>query len=185
MIPAEQGHGDVLSWPPFKYLLSTSCKCCQWATLNYQPLWGQPACNDPYRWRYTGLVIGCIRTTLKGHHHSKLPWSQLRLSGQWSSLILPTALPCFFPPDSTVWTLRATPMHIQALNSIWVCIPENQPATRIRKHSSIWGGLLLKITGYICIYNILTPPHTPIEYKMEEKRIFCVNVVTYGLKFTI
>ena len=155
MIPAEQGHGDVLSWPPFKYLLSTSCKCCQWATLNYQPLWGQPACNDPYRWRYTGLVIGCIRTTLKGHHHSKLPWSQLRLSGQWSSLILPTALPCFFPPDSTVWTLRATPMHIQALNSIWVCIPESQPATRIRKHSSIWGGLLLKITGYTCTYNIL------------------------------
>ena len=79
--------------------------------------------------------------------------------GQWSSLILPSALPCFFPPDSTVLTPRAPLIHIPALNSIRVCIPENQPATHIRKPSSIWGGFLLKITGYTCIYNILKSPN--------------------------
>ena len=159
MIHAQGEHGDVLSWPPFKSLLSSSWKCCQWITLNHQPLWGQPKCNDPSRWRYKGLVIECVRTTLKGHRHSKLSWGQLRSSGQWSSLILPSALPCFFPPDSTVLTPRASPIHIPALNSIQVCIPESQPATHIRKHSSIRGGLLLKITGYTRTYNILKTPN--------------------------
>ena len=54
---------------------------------------------------------------------------------------------------------KASPIHIPALNSIQVCIPESQPATHIRKHSSIRGGLLLKITGYTCIYNSLKPPN--------------------------
>ena len=32
--------------------------------------------------------------------------------------------------------------------------PREPAATRIRKHSSIWGGFLLKTTGYTCTYNI-------------------------------
>ena len=54
-------HGDVLSWPPFKDFLSNCCKCYQWATLNHQPLWGQPMCNGPSRERYKVLASGCVR----------------------------------------------------------------------------------------------------------------------------
>ena len=107
VIHAQGGNGDMLSWPPFRDSLCSSYKCCQWETLNHQTLWGQPVCNDPSGRRCKGLVIGCVRTTLKGHRHSKLPWSQLRSSVQGSSLILPSALPCFFPLDSTVLTPRA------------------------------------------------------------------------------
>ena len=38
-------HGDVLSWPPFKDSLSSCWKCCQWASLNHQPLQEQPMCT--------------------------------------------------------------------------------------------------------------------------------------------
>lgn len=108
----------------------------------------------PSRGRYDSLASGRVRTTLESPHHSRPPCGQLRSSGQCSS-----ALSHFIPPDSTVLTPRATLIHIPALNSIRVCIPESQPATRIRKYSSIWGGFLLKITGYTCIYNILKPPN--------------------------
>ena len=37
--------GDVLSWPPFKDSLSSCWKCCQWASLNHQPLQEQPMCT--------------------------------------------------------------------------------------------------------------------------------------------
>ena len=144
MIHAQGEHGDVLSWPPFKDFLSNCCKCCQWATLNHQPLWGQPMCNDPSRERYKVLASGRVRTTLKGHHHSRSTRGQLRSSGQWCSLILPSALPCFFPLDSTVLTPRAPLIHIPALNSIRVSMSENQPETRIRKHSSTQGGFLFE-----------------------------------------
>ena len=117
--------------------------CCQWATLSHQPLWGQHVCNDPSRWRHKVLASGHFRTTMKGHLHSRPPWDQLRSSGQCSSLILPSALPCPIPPDSIVLVPRAALIHIPALNS-WVCIPENQPATPIRKHSSTQGGSLFE-----------------------------------------
>ena len=61
--------------------------------------------------------------------------------------------------------------------------PGEPAATHIRKHSSIWGGFLLKTTGYTCTYNI--KKKKTIKYKMVETRTFCVNVVTFGLKFTI
>ena len=104
----------------------------------------QAACSDPSRWRYKDLAIGCVRTTLKGHLHSGRPMGSAKVIGYCSSLILPSALSRFFPPDSTVLTPRATLIKIPALNSIWVCIPENQPATCIRKHSSTHGGLLFE-----------------------------------------
>ena len=92
----------------------------------------------------------------KAISHSKLSWGQLRSSGKWSSLILPSALPCFFPPDSTVLIPRATLIQIPALNSIRVCIPENQPATRIRKHSIIWEDFYWKLLVTHVPVNILT-----------------------------
>ena len=71
VIHAMGGHGDVLSWPPFKDLLSNCWKSCQWASLNHQPLWGQPVCTDPSREGHKGLASGYVRTILKGHHHSR------------------------------------------------------------------------------------------------------------------
>ena len=93
----------------------------------------------PSRWRYDSLTSGCVRTTLKSHHHSRPPCGQLKSSGQCSS-----ALSHFVPPDSTVLTPRAPLIHIPTLNSIQVCIRENQPATYIRKHYSTQVGYLFE-----------------------------------------
>ena len=158
MIHAQGEQGDVLSWPPFKSLLSSSCKCCQWITLNHHPCGGSLSAMI-----HPG---GGIKA-----------WS-LDVSGQpWGAVFIPDphgvssgrlasdpawSFPLLYPVSSLlipVLTPRASPIHIPALNSIQVCIPESQPATRIRKHSSIRGGLLLKITGYTRTYNILKTPN--------------------------
>ena len=93
----------------------------------------------PSRERYGSLASGHVRTTLKGHHHSRPPCGQLRSSGQCSS-----ALSHFVPPDSTVLTPRVPLIHIPTLNTIRVCILENQPAVYIRKHSSTQGRYLFE-----------------------------------------
>ena len=132
------GHGDVLSRPPFKDSLPSCWKCCQWATLNHQPLWGQPLCNDPSRGRYKGLVIGHVRTTLKSHLHSELPWGHLRSPGQCSSLIFASALSLLIPP---MLMLGAPLINIPVLNSIWVQ-PREPICNQYKKNPSIWGGFL-------------------------------------------
>ena len=131
-------HGDVLSWSPFENSLSSYCKCCKWA------LWGSfYAMTHPWG----GIMAWPVDVSGQPWRAIFTPdpsWGQLRLSGQWSSLILPSPLPCFFPPDSTMLTPRAPLIHIPALSSIWVCIPENQLAICIRKHFSTQGGVLFE-----------------------------------------
>ena len=39
----------------------------------------QAACSDPSRWRYKDLAIGCARTTLKGHLHSRCPMGSAKV----------------------------------------------------------------------------------------------------------
>ena len=159
MIHAQGGHGDVLSWPPFRDSLSSSWKCCQWETLNHQPLWGQSTCKDPSGWRYKGLIIGCVRTTLRGHLHSRPPWSQLRSSGPViqldPSLCLILFLPSWFysvDPKGTPDTHPSTKLH-PSLH------PREPACNMYQKIFQYWGGFLLKITGYTCIYNSLKPPN--------------------------
>ena len=138
--------------PDFPSSVQLLWKCCQWATLNYQPLWGQTACNDPYRWRYKGLASGHVRTTLKGHLHSrhhmesaKVIWTVIQLDVFLclicSSLIL------------QMLSLRAPLIHIPTLKSVWVCIPENQSAVHNNNNNKIlvFEKFYLKITGYIHI----------------------------------
>ena len=88
----------MLSWSPFKNSLSSYSKWCKWATLNHQPsegsfyamthprggikAWPMDVSGQPWRAVFTPDPSG----------------GQLRSSGQWCSLILPSALPCFFPP---------------------------------------------------------------------------------------
>ena len=133
------GHGDKLFRPPFKDSFPTCWGCCQWATLNHKP-----ACNDPSRWRYKDLAIGCVRTTLMGLLHSRCPMGSVKVIQPVIQLDLSFCLSCFFPPDSTVLIPRAPLINIPALNSIWVCISDNQPATCIRKYSSTQEGLLFE-----------------------------------------
>ena len=130
-------HGDMLSWPPFKDSLSSCWKCCQWASLNHQPLREQPMCTTHPGGGMTAWPVDVSGQPPESPHHSRP--GQLRSSGQCSSV-----LSHFIPPDSTVLTPRAPLIHIPTLNSIWVCIQENQPATHIRKHSSTQGGYLFE-----------------------------------------
>ena len=140
----------MLFRPPFKDSLSSCWGCCQWATLNHQA-----ACNDPSRWRYKDWPLDVLGQPWRAIFIPDAPWDQLKSSSQWSSLIFPSALSRFFPPDSTVLIPRAALINIPALNSNWVCIPENQPVSEnipvFREY------FYLKITGYTCTYNILKP----------------------------
>ena len=108
----------------------------------------------PSRGRYGSLASGRVKTTLESHHHSRPPCGQLRSSDQCSS-----AVSHFILLDSTVLTPRVPLIHIPALNSIRVCILENQPATYIRKHSRIRGGFLFENYWLHTFYNIINPPN--------------------------
>ena len=130
-------HGDMLSWPPFKDSLSSCWKCSVGKLKSPAPP-GAVYVHSPSRGRYDSLANGRVKTTLESPHHSRPPCGQLRSSGQCYSV-----LSRFIPPDSTMLTPRAPLIYTPSLNSIWVCILENQPAC-IRKHSSIWGGFLFE-----------------------------------------
>ena len=79
----------------------------------------------PIQARHKGLASGHVRTTLKGHLHSrhnmesaKVIWSVIQLNvflcPNLSSLIL------------QMLSLRAPLIHVPTLKSVWVCIPENR-----------------------------------------------------------
>ena len=148
---------------------------CQWATLNHQPLWGQRLCNDPSRGRYKGLVIGHVRTTLKSHLHSELPWGHLRSPGQCSSLIFASALSLLIPP---MLMLGAPLINIPVLNSIWVQ-PREPICNQYKKNPSIWGGFFLTIIMYLHTCNILKSKN---RIQSGGNKDFACHVVLLWLK---
>ena len=103
-------------------------------------------------------------------------------SGQWSSLNFPSALFCPLLLITQVLIPRPSLIIIPTLNSIWVCISEDQPATCIKTHSSVWGGLLFENYCYTHNFNISKSPN---RIQNCRNRLMCVNVVTYNLNFTI
>lgn len=144
----------MLSRPSFKDSLSYWWKCCQWANLNHQPLWGQPACTDPSRGSHKGLASGHVRTNLKGQDHSRDPLEILR---PWFEFNPPSALSCFFPLDSTSVGPKSTPDKHPS-NKLHLSLhPREQTCNIYQNKIPTFGhDFYFKITGYTCIY-ILKP----------------------------
>ena len=140
-----------------------------------------PLYNDPSKWMYDGLASGYVTTIPKGHHtrapvgSANVIWPVLQLDFfplpyPISSLLIPQVL-----------ILTAPLIHMPILNSIQVCMSENQPVTCVKKHSVLGQDFYLKI---LFTYILTTFLNHQVKYKMET-RTLCVSVVTFGLKSSI
>ena len=173
------GHGNTLPWPPFKDFLSSCWKCCQWATLNHQPLWGQLLCNDPSRWRYKGLVTGRVRITLKSHLLFRAPMGTSKVT--WPVFQLNFFLRSI-PSDSTSGGIRGAP-NKHSSTKLYLVHPREPICNQYQKKSQYLGRIF--IWQLLDIYTLVIFKNPKIEYRVVETRTLCVMWSLFGSKFLI
>ena len=132
--------------------MSSCWKCCQWATLNHQPLWGQPLCNDPSRWRYKDLVIGRVRTTLDSHLLFRAPMGTSKVT--WPVFQLNFFL-CSIPSDSTSGDITGAP-NKHPSTKLYLSASQRTNQQPVSKKIPVFGeDFYLTIIGYLHTCNIL------------------------------